>query len=257
MQTTPISAGAYVSAGLAFMSLAAGFFWAAYRPEYVGIGIVFSILTLLSFVGAFRSYAAAHGVTPGGVSYFQFMKTREQLRSELKRATDDLAAAKEEITNLRADLAQTKPRTLDHVKLMNAAGQLLTAAGLELRKHAIYIYPVPTVHDSSVVAHRLKEALEYIDLHPQIRNSGPTKHELPFMEFGTWVFGDSTRLVERALGEWLRSIGLPSQVVDRRNEPHHPRYDGFEIWIAVGNSMELDDAKLIHDVVTSYVRGEA
>lgn len=163
----------------------------------------------------------------------------------------ELADLKSELAALESDHKASKPRNPDRIEMLRGIDQLL-ANGVDLRKHAIYIYPVPTVHDSGVVANRIKEALEHIDLHPHIKD-GLTKSDLPFMEFGTWVYGDSSRSAERALASWLTSVGLHAHTVDIEDQPGGPKYNGFEIWIAVGDASASPDLLAMHNAFKHYL----
>ena len=222
------------------------------------LGRYLPVAYLASFVVGLAVLATAPDEsTPDGVLYREYMKLREahgkqaeQLASEKERG-DQLVARAEQ---LAAEIAKSKPRAFDRLEMLAATNVLLENTGPDLRKHAIYIYPVPTVHDSAIVANRLKEALEFIDLHPQMRDEGPDRRDFPLLEFGTWVIGDSQRLAERWLGKWLETIGLQAHVADMQSRAmSSPHYSGVEIWITVGDSSG-GDVMALHLALTRYDR---
>lgn len=105
-----VSAGAYASFAIGCLGIAATLIVtivigpSPYAPYLVGIAIVFAVLSIISFYGAWAAHVGGNR-SDGAVGYPQFMRTREQLRQEI-------AAKSSEITVLKARLDALAPRRL-------------------------------------------------------------------------------------------------------------------------------------------------
>jgi len=170
------------------------------------------------------------------------LRDNAQLRDALDDTKDRLGEVQQALTGLQ----KSAWRQLDQYDVMIAAKLFKDSVGGEggeARKHAYYVYAVPTVPDSATVAAHVIEALERMDLHPH-RDDGRNipASAYPLMHMGVFVIGNEQGRVERELVEMLRRmkvgevVSAVQYVVPEKSTP----YDGFPIWIVIG-----DDGKAL------------
>ncbi len=223
-----ISAGAYFATSLVFLGFAVTFFLAAtVGPVMIGFGITFTVLTILCLVAAYRIYYGGSVAT--GVSYQQFMKTRERLQKEL-------ASAQSEVERLTNELEKSKPREIDAVR--KAAFSYTAKDRIpDLLQKAIYVYTVPTAFDSQVLAGHIVEALKNAGVHAIHLQPFSTFMTVldPLQSFGLWVFGDEDSALVRGLVGFFRDCGLLTVFRSWSTVRDSEHDDKSRVWIIVGD----------------------
>ena len=145
------------------------------------------------------------------------------------------------VEQLAENVRKLEPRKLERLQLFRSMEELSKRAGTALLQHNIRICPVPTVHDSATLAAQLREGFEHVGSHAVIDESGPQAEywtAYVLREFGIWVDGNSGRDLEGWIAATLRGLGMVASLGDLVAPDKYPPYNGFEIWVVVGNDGE-------------------